>query len=98
MSRRWRPRSAAVTVRLVEPLIEPEVALIVVVPAATAVATPAALMTTATRGDDGGDRGEARGPGGGAGRDLLATVTVGAGGGELLMLADGERRVGRRDR
>ena len=34
----------AVTVRLVEPLIEPEVAVIVVLPCATLVANPAALI------------------------------------------------------
>ena len=41
-------RVAAVTVRLVEPLIDPEVALIMVLPAATAVARPA--LTVATEG------------------------------------------------
>ena len=35
---------AGVTVRLVEPLIDPEVALIVVLPAATPVARPPLLM------------------------------------------------------
>ncbi len=35
--------TGAVTVSVVEPLIEPEVALMVVVPAAIAVATPPAL-------------------------------------------------------
>ncbi len=42
---------AAVTVRIVEPLIEPEVAVIVVLPCATLVARPAALIV-ATLVDD----------------------------------------------
>ncbi len=40
-------RVGAVTVRTVDPLIVPEVAVIVVVPAATVVANPAELMVAA---------------------------------------------------
>ena len=42
-----RPVAGAVTVRPVEPVIEPEVAWIVVLPAATLVASPVALMVAA---------------------------------------------------
>ena len=81
-------RAAAVTVKPVEPLIEPEVALIVVVPAATAVARPPAL-TVATAVERGG-------PGGAAGEVLMAAVGVGTGGGELLLLSGSNGGIGRR--
>jgi hypothetical protein len=43
---------AAVTVRVVEPLIVPDVAVTVVVPCATQVARPVVLFTVATKGLD----------------------------------------------
>ena len=65
-------RVAAVTVRTVEPLTTPRVALMVLVPAATPWARPVAV--------DGGDGGGRRGPGDRAGEVGGRGVGVGAGG------------------
>src|SRR5271157_1634117 len=46
---------------------------------------------------DGRDGWGARGPGGGSGEVLMAAVSVGAGGSELLLLSGGDRAVGRGD-
>src|SRR5271166_2318437 len=46
---------------------------------------------------DGSDGSGAGGPGGGGGEVLMAAVTVGTSGGELLLLSGGDRRIGRGD-
>src|SRR5271165_543925 len=50
-----------------------------------------------TAAADGGDGSGAGGPSGGGGEVLMTAVAVGAGGGELLRLTGGDRRIGRGD-
>ena len=81
---------AAVTVRVVLPLTSPRVALMLVVPAATPLARPAASIVATELVAEA--HVTVRGQVGGRG------VAVGAGGAELLGQAGRDRRIGRGDR